>query len=418
MESYRAPGTPFMRTNLPSFLAGMYNHLGDGEDASLAGARRRGLRGADGGVAPLEELVWTHADAVAEGRSCAEDARERAYRNERSWAAVCASPEGESGVPMNKVAWLAWSLGLLERQGVVFDSLGEGEEQVIHGEGAVGRYQVEVVGHLELRGVLSSFESHAVQMVSTEHIAVLIIDTSVGSKFGRLLTGTAGSVGKVGDRQLATIAEMLAEQSALGRRIYVAGHFPLRDLVSRDRRSLRKLFGAYGVRAYFSGHTHAPTSMTRTGGAELVEYNVASVSDWPMEALVASLDRPRPEISVVRAGRDCGLKYDAPSSRLSFVHTQACHHAPVAARLAAIARTDAELFTTTGGAWGKTEIDRDCDVRAAAESIAASMRVVEERAQDPVFRAFFSCLATAASSTECGRGHEAPCDSRHFGPPR
>ena len=419
---FMAPG------NHDSFMSGVFNSfIPTDEDLDsqrfrdlVASVRRDGLRSQrldqsaseSLEVRPFQDLSWWSAER---GRTYAYDTP----KSGPGWPGVCAG-QGADAVPMNKLSWLAWYLASQAGQGVQFRKLGSGcDAGVIEGGGAIGAFTTAIRGQLHppesTREVMNSWLSFVVQVVQKRDTAVALIDTSVGDEVGRAglwnVASTVGSKGAVGDEQ-AVVLDAMLDGLAGTTRIILAGHHPFKDLPIEDQHRLAKIMRKHHVEEYFSAHTHAPSSRRAIAGVDAVEINIGSVTDWPMEGVVASLFEPSTPTKVVRAGLDCRLNYHRNGAPLSLTWRQACVHAPVAHRLASMTDAEAAVFLRGEATWNSPRVSEDCEVRSAAASLEGDMRTIENRETDEAFRDFLLCLATEASSIQCGKGYDSPCDSR------
>lgn len=345
------------------------------------------------------------------------------------WPGVCAAvgrdgkPPAEA-VPMNKLAWLAWYLGALSEQGVSLSKLGSRVDGArIEGTGKVGGFSVRVEGRLHApsaRYFTKSWESFVVQTVQLNDAAVVLLDTSVGDNVGNPrpthVRETVGSKGRLGDEQVLVVREMLGRLKGVNHLIF-AGHHPFEKLVPADRAALARLMKESGSTNYFSAHTHAPTSRHAAAGTEVLDTNIGSTTDWPMEAGVVRLSASSPQLRILSSGANCGLKYKRPRDAWSLVRRQSCVHAPVARLLATITPAEMDKLQKGATTWEDVPFNADCNEQDAAVSLRADLDIIEARSSQQPFRDFFLCLATAASRTQCGPGYDAPCPPPSPSPP-
>lgn len=324
---------------------------------------------------------------------------------------------------MNKLAWLAWYLDAQQRQGVTFTKLGsDADDRVIEGQGSTGDFTTVISGQLHPPRanhlLMNSWQSFVVQAVLRRDTAVFLIDTSVSEDGGRAglrnIRSTVGSVGRVGDEQFKVVRALL-KRLVNSRRVVFAGHHPIADLTPADQLQLKELMREARASTYLSAHTHAPGSAHVVTDAGVTEINVGSTTDWPMEGGVVRLADVSPTMQVFRAGLDCGLKYHGDTGELSLKRPQACVHEPVARKIAQLSDSSVETLMKGIEAWKSPEVPASCDLGNAALSLERDMKLIEQRAhssEHPKFRDFLLCLATQASSIQCGSGYDATCDSR------
>ncbi len=414
--------------NHDSFMSGMFNSFipTDVELASprfgtlVANVKHDGLsappneRSASGIIQPrpfYEFSWWT-----------AESGRKFVYGTnhiEAGWPGVCAG-DGPEAVPMNKLAWLAWYLQNQANQGIVLKKLGaETDQHDIEASGSIGDFSVTIKGKLHppksANELMNSWLSFIVQTVQLGDTAVALIDTSVGEEVGRAgvlnVRTTVGSVGTLGDEQADYLDQVLNGLVGV-KRLIIAGHHPFKDLSEADQARLKKVMSDHGAITYFSAHTHAPTSKRAIAGTGLTEFNIGSTTDWPMEGGVARLSDASTPMRVFRTGSDCQLKYDRAAGPFSLKWRQACVHAPAAHKLATISESEAMSMLHSDAEWVSPKADDDCNLKVAAGSIERDMKIIERRLSNAKFKEFFLCLATQASSDQCGYGYDATCDSR------
>jgi hypothetical protein len=369
---------------------------------------------------PFHELSWWTA---ADGLHAYEPMLTAA-----AWPGICAGSH-VTDVPMNKLVWLAWYLGKQQEQGVRFSKLGAaGDGHEIRGGGALGPLTTRIYGvlHPPTRTYLrSSWESFIVQVVRKDDVAIVLLDTSVGDKVGRAGLGalnSVGSIGHLGPEQLLLLNRLLISLRDVDR-IILAGHHPFGDIVHEERKALASLMRHFGIKSYFSAHTHAPSArfpprdaarmFKRFAGVR--EVNIGSTTDWPMEAVIARLASEDLPVRILKSrvpeDRECRLDYRAEDADLGLRRPQACAHVKAAERLATMSPEEADALRL-GKEWVSPSVDPQCSTEAAAKKMDEYMPIIEQRAadkQDGRFRRFYLCLATRASHTLCGPGYDAPC---------
>ncbi len=130
----------------------------------------------------------------------------------------------------------------------------------------------------------------------------ILIDTSIreesiSSKDIGLLPGRKGLLGQAQLDHIRAHVSAAHVSAAKDRgpgskqQIVLVGHHPWKDLSDAERAELLKM----SPMLYISGHTHFESSLVvhRHGSAEFPELNLASVTDWPMEAALLSADAGR-----------------------------------------------------------------------------------------------------------------------------
>ncbi len=100
-------------------------------------------------------------------------------------------------------------------------------------------------------------------------------------------TNGAGSRAKITDEQLQEISYHVKKARLERQQIVFFAHNPIYELPPKQREALLQ----YHPIAYVSGHTHWESSVVRhkIGTGNLLELNVASTTDWPMEAMLLSI---------------------------------------------------------------------------------------------------------------------------------
>ena len=406
--------------NHDSFLAGNYGNFVPGKNA-LAALRLSSEHGflvhADDGNSrkfrAYETFSWWSAETA---RSFAYDSSPK-----RSWAAICAEPEGNVGVPTNKLVWLAWYAAALHRQGVEFSSWGAREQGgLIEGSGTLSNgTRVDVKGWWvsPTKDFLpEAGKSFVVQRaVLPNNITIVILDTSVaGNEIGnaRRPWQYAGKRGRIGEEQLAVVKAMLAGST---RPTILAGHMPLEYLEQHERNELLAIMKQHGVTTYVSAHTHQSPSIRNDESVQ--EINVGSTTDWPMSLSAIAVSPGGdmvPRTILAGALGECRIETDDSFEEVSMNHLQACEHAPVAEKLASESNESVLEYLKGSKRWSTPGRKKDCDSRAAAQALRAARKAIRHRYEnDAVYREFALCLATKITSTQCGRwGDDSPCDAR------
>lgn len=232
--------------------------------------------------------------------------------NAHSWSSVCAQPRtldgAETSTPMNKLQWLAYYLAHLNRLGVEFETAAsrEGCPRRFVGVARDGthlaRLGYRLEGCWETPPVAENGRSHdirrynqnvwkafVVQAFEVDGTRFVILDSSVAEDELEIGVGKAGNHGRFGPQQ-ESVAEAMIGDSERGTRLVLAAHVSLDQLVPESRTWLEHRTQEYPGMEYLSAHTHNETSRKQVdlGDATIVETNVASTTDWPIEALVAS----------------------------------------------------------------------------------------------------------------------------------
>lgn len=297
---------------------------------------------ADRSILP-RETRWSPAEAAGFAYPKTEK-----FGRATSWAQACADPCDESA-PMTKGVWLRRYLMALERQGIALkraedvgaagtiearatpDERGETPFNVdncrppfrFDGAGAedsaLGRKNFHLSGVWRPRAQVQGrawtesdvarcgtlrppsveeaqeWASFVVQSFDIgTSTRVILIDTAIrenvvsGGDYG-VRPGFPGTKAFLGKAQIAHIDAHVRQ--AAGREIVFAGHHPLKDFYSDDLKALLD----HDPVLYLSGHTHFESSLILHGNAPsaLPELNIASLTDWPMEAALLSLDPGR-----------------------------------------------------------------------------------------------------------------------------
>lgn len=278
----------------------------------------------------LAEGEYTSGESMDYGLNGAQRCSRALNRWARSWAGACAHPTRDS-IPMNKGVWLRSYLKSLGAQVQYFVTLaGEAQPResapTRHGpldasvclppralsgqprpdtELAHRDYFLtgRVYSRRRLAGesrcpavdalpvpIINPYNSFIVQSLDIDKdVRAILIDTS---QIPRLIgpgsiTSAAGSVGNIDDEQMKEIFRHAEYARSKGKRISFFAHNPLTDLPKRQQKILLSL----NPIAYVSGHTHFESSVIRhkVGGGDLLELNVGSTADWPMEAMILSV---------------------------------------------------------------------------------------------------------------------------------
>ena len=434
--------------------------------------RRHGVsrRERPGEIRPPHYFAWWNA---ATSRSRAYEVPSQA---ERAWPAVCASPNGDEGVPMNKLSFTAWQVARLRELGVQFSSLGECEtggrilgSSVLTSGGEATSVSLSAGGATEVSGdteadsdsgvdlsetvarvaherracpddgrrweqpdvfvegrwvvpsvdfLGDAWRSFIVQRVDVScSTSILLVDTSVaGAEIGQSRSlryfgrKWAGDFGRVGPAQLEVIGRFLDELRSESRTVVVAGHMPLDAVL--DRAEFEGMLASYsGDLTYVSAHTHRPPSvLTTAGNANRIRHiNIGSTTDWPMTA-VAVQTRSSGGVSfrlldAVPVLEECHLQTQNIGRQQYGSYYQACEHAPVAEALASL--------DPAQDLWTSPDRPPHCDVRASAQNVEQSVARMQLRFDsEPDYRTAILCLARTIGSTQCGPGHDSPCEAR------
>lgn len=342
----------------------------------------------------------------------------------RNWRDGCYQPTGvglgEAG-PMNKARWLAKYVQMLRSDGLVEASAAptsaerDGSYPLSYTAtpGSVlskvdyqarGRWFPPKFGAVPSRSDFTvTYRSFLVQSADIGDVRLVLIDTSVcetargGMKFRATNAGQNGCIGKP---QFAVIKQFVQSTPA-GRRLVLAGHFPLRELSAAEAAALKLIASERKNWVYVSAHTHDPMSLRSVSGGH--ELNVGSTTDWPMEVNVAWFQAdgrkfPSPLISTITNSREeRNLKY----SRTSYVpYAEVCRHLPAASKLASLDLTKPILE------W-KSPKGPSCTVTNEAQWKAASLellkylqRIRQRFDADPAYRSKVLDIAAAASEAE------------------
>lgn len=297
-------------------------HLGDATDIACSGELDvfvRSMQRATGGSIPWLMAPGNHDSALAGNinsylSKLPEQAFSDAYGDESfSWSGACATPDGKSEAQTKELLVQAYRQAL-EAQGITFTaappdmpkddaenctlSVGQATDAASPLSGmefqAVHRHCARV-GDAEdgYHGNVGSFIAQRLRLPGGA-TALLIDSSDTGlaraTPYGFLMSNPALN-GDVSDEQRAAIRYLLGPQ---GRGpLVVFAHSPWSEMKDGARDFLLEV----GATAFFSAHTHLRSAVLlhREGHAErgLLELNVGSIVDWPIQALRASFASPR-----------------------------------------------------------------------------------------------------------------------------
>lgn len=283
---------------------------------------------------------------------------------QKSWNNACYTASYRSGSPMNKVQWIAKYLNILRPHGLTVGSsllpdVGQDllsfsknqlspKTQVFHLHtdqvtGKLAKFNYRMEGRWTRPSFSSlpsysklqkSWDSFIVQSIdlSPAH-RLILIDTSVceiaaGGK--HFLSTNAGSKGCIGAAQMKIIAEFAKVESSV--KVIIAGHFPLKDLLVKDRNGLLEILNQGQPWDYISAHTHRSLSRNRWNGG--MEINIGSTTDWPAEGHIIRFSQVtgRPEEThTLYAVEDEFIKYKPYKQSTK---AGICRHIPAAKALA------------------------------------------------------------------------------------
>lgn len=335
----------------------------------------------------------------------------------KNWKDACYdSGEEEIGSPMNKSRWLRRYTNILESHGLELaaSKQTEPDRHTITYAARKGsrlgslNFQAEGVWVNPIFGTKPShsdfqrsYQSFIVQSVDVaDQHRLIIIDTSVieNARGGRRYLGTqAGTNARIGAEQFDVIKRMVCDVPPEFK-LYVSGHFPIDDLSSTERNRLLGILSSRPGWVYISGHTHGLGELVDWGSGQ--EINVASTTDWPMEAYRFYFDKEVPTPSVSRFGQ-----FDRPrtsySPRVSRATSELCRHLPVARELAGL------CVTQGGSEWRTPQEDRDCEPKSPkdwqdrAGELRAYRQIIRERyLAEPKYREAVLSIAAGASFNE------------------
>lgn len=256
---------------------------------------------------------------------------------ERSWAGSCADPK-RSSVPMYKGVWLRRYLESLSGQihysvhttkdwhrnvvpttsSLLGDAVCEPPRYVegrAYSDTPLAKRNFFLSGKIYSRrrlpheepcthtvdSTVNTYRSFVVQSVDINNsVRAILIDSShidewLSPKSVLTVAGSAGSRGNITAEQMAEIQTHAEVARQRRQRVAIFAHNPLVDLPPKQQEALLLLQPI----AYVSGHTHFESSVIVHGrtNSKLLELNVGSTTDWPMEAMIVSLNP-----SVIRWG--------------------------------------------------------------------------------------------------------------------
>lgn len=228
------------------------------------------------------------------------------HQTSSGWRALCYQSAAVDSTPMHKIQWLAKYMDSLTGPDAGLELTQQGSANgrtMFSGHGKPGSPLAATNFALKgewIRpdaagdGLQKTYDSFIVQAVDigTTHRLVLV-DTSACASWPaqwylrriRYAAQNAGVKGCMQERQIDLIRSMVQDSRSSGRHVVFAGHFPLADILSRDKDLLIRLMEeTSGPRwTYLSAHTHDPMDV-RTHGSGAQEINMGSTTDWPMAA--------------------------------------------------------------------------------------------------------------------------------------
>ena len=311
-------------------------------------------------------------------------------RNGRNWRDGCYSPNKESS-PMNKSRWLAKYISYLSGVGlkrVNIEKSIEGKKKRSVFELSYGSRMGTPLSELnfEAKGFwfppefkkvpqksyfTRVYKSFLVQRAQIEETDIIIIDTSLcekarGGFLGFAFTN-AGQNACIGDSQFEVIKEYVDEVKT-GRRLVVAGHFPLADLKSRERNRLLRIMSSHAGWTYMSAHSHYATKQFKWGNGS--EINIASTTDWPMEASNVWFNEVSRGPIIGQINNQANILDNSDFTKYSG-KSEACRHLVVAKKIA-------ELSSYENVQWKSPKPDASCDPNKAEDWEEVGLALMEQ----------------------------------------
>lgn len=363
----------FAHGNHDTYLMGTVNSYGPPPELE---------RPSPGGPRPSAASWWKYDPEVATGYS------------DKAWPSACLGPDGkldDHHYPMNKGAWISRTIDWLARYDVAISStrIDEAKAPRYALRGNNGKIFVEGEwSPMDMQDRAASYLSYLVQLVEFPTYRLVIIDTSVcetatgGIPF---LFNNAGNHGCIGENQIASIKRLLGKNS--GQPVIFAGHFDLAQVIPCDRAALLRLMREWGG-TYLSAHTHSEANERKWG--QLVEFNVGSTTDWPMEAALFSIKEGRPVPAAIISPIDHETNY--VRSSIGEVD-EYCRHVEAAVQLATLGEPP---FPTT---W-KSPRAADCDSSKRAVLGEALERIAKRATTDSAYREYVLSVAKGASYSD------------------
>lgn len=343
--------------------------------------------------------------------------------HKRNWKDACyqsTDVSKESSSPMNKSQWLAKYLAALKLDGLVKTTSEPPMETnkvtdrfelayTFKPDSKLAKYAFKAKGfwyppkfvdfptspETDFMRVSKSF---IVQSVDFDDSRVIIIDTSVCESAvggGKFQSTNAGSNACVGIEQFEIIKEYVEELK--GKRLVIAGHFPLVDLKREERNLLMEIASTHEGWVYLSAHTHDALSERKWPGGW--EINVGSTTDWPMEVNLVWLYSSdlEPRVLGTRNQIPPNFRYKDPSKT---VKTEVCRHLASAKYLAEIQDfKDVESYNSPIDTSCFAENERDWNSKG--NELFGYIQVINNRFKtDAAYRNFLLNVAGAASRNE------------------
>lgn len=210
-----------------------------------------------------------------------------------AWQTACFAPDAKDGDPLDdfspatKVLYLRRYLSFLAAQGisVTTQALAAGSKQCAPFE-ASHRFTDQGLS-FAASGELCTGEGYGwhswiIQKLEWDDRIFILMDSSFPFSGGvfSVLSGPAVVGSFEGDEQ-AVASKWFAAAGNRARVIFA--HHPAKELTADSRR-----FVAESGALYVSGHRHDPTGVIRYPEEHFTELNVASVADWPSQAVILS----------------------------------------------------------------------------------------------------------------------------------
>lgn len=374
---------------------------------------------------PVDEAWWNPTDApVNTGTSL----------QGRNWLDACYKPAGAdtaAGTPMNKLRWLARYARSLQPHGLVQTGDGAAPHDGLKFSGAASPGSALAALNYRSRGIwyrprpqagrggdyARAWDSFMVQAVDIDdRHALVLIDTSVcrnargGLRFAWTNAGTHSCIGRA---QFDSI-QALVDQIPKSRNVIFAGHFPLKDLKSRERRRLIAMMQDANPSGwtYVSGHTHEELSLTPYPGG--VDWNIGSTTDWPMESHVLRFDAASSHVlrheSTVLTAQVQPLDY-ASQSDMAGRYSELCRHLGAAEALATAQPADYRASWVSPSMTPARCEEIQAHWAQHANALVGHQATISDRFdRDAAYRDFILRVAAGASRYEAGQ--------RRFGPRR
>lgn len=331
------------------------------------------------------------------------------------WRGLCFQ-NAASSKPMHKVQWMGKYLKTLEAEiditaGTEIDAMLSFRARSKPGRALAG-LNYEMLGlwkrphGRDLGGLIETYDSFLVQAVDVGALdRLILIDTSAcaylkrAQLWPRAIWQNHGRHGCMGTAQLTIIGSMVQTAIEAGKRIVLAGHFPLDEISGESGKLLIALMEAKQGKGwtYLSAHTHNEQTRKQLGTLG-TEFNISSTTDWPSGAFRVQFGSTMSMFRI--AGVETDMQYVAPPAFPT--GPELCRHLLAAEYLAAMPvrpekryqspvelEQDARCINDAAGKWTSYE-----------KRLHTALETIRVRMKDEKFREQALQIMSAATKHE------------------